>query len=119
MADLKDKINLNTKAGRKTLTVVYYVGHGMMLNNHNQSYIVLPDLTNPVFPLEAAIRSLSKIDNSFVIGIFDCQREVFKPQMLQGSLNVREGEENKVDLDTGDNIILIFGCAINIEVPNL
>ena len=88
MADLKDKIKLNLKSGRKTLIVIYYVGHGIMLNNHNQSYIVLPDLSNPIFPLEAAIRSLSKLDNCFVIGILDCERELFKPQMLQGSLNV-------------------------------
>ena len=60
----------------------------MMLNNHNQSYIVLPDITDPIYPLEAAIRGLSKLENSFVIGILDCERELLKQQMLQGSLNV-------------------------------
>ena len=79
IADLKVKIQLNAKLGRMTLIVIYYVGHGIMLNNHNQSYIVLPDLTDPVYPLEKAIRSLSKLENSFVIGILDCEREVLKP----------------------------------------
>ena len=29
-AEIKSKIVINKKAGRKTLTVIYYCGHGMM-----------------------------------------------------------------------------------------
>ena len=32
-AEIKSKIVINKKAGRKTLMLIYYAGHGMMQNN--------------------------------------------------------------------------------------
>ena len=38
---LQNKIAANSSSNQKTLTLVYYGGHGMM--NNNQSQIVVPD----------------------------------------------------------------------------
>ena len=39
--EYQSKINNNADKNLKTLTIVYYAGHGMM--KENQSQIVLPD----------------------------------------------------------------------------
>ena len=74
------KILENAESGKKTLTIVYYGGHGVMKANHSQ--IILPDPSKPLYDLESRIRSLSQLDNSFVIGIFDCCREAYDESML-------------------------------------
>ena len=74
------KIEANKAAKRKTLTLVYYAGHGFI--KENKSYIALPDPLNPQYNLEDTLRSLARIDNSFVIGIFDCCRDAYSKSMF-------------------------------------
>ena len=54
----------------------------MMVDNHSQ--IVLPDSKKriPLYNLEARLRALSNLDNSFVIGIFDCSRYAYDEDMF-------------------------------------
>ena len=55
---LKQKVNANSDVGKKTLTVVYYGGHGMQ--NEGLSHIVMPDGQHklPLFNLENSLRAL-------------------------------------------------------------
>ena len=72
----------NSDSNKKTLTLVYYGGHGMMKDNMSQ--IVMPDSKKkiPLYNLESRLRSLGELDNSFVIGIFDCCREAYDEGMF-------------------------------------
>ena len=57
----------------------------------------------PLYNLEARLRSLGELDNSFVIGIFDCCREAYDEDMFQ-KLATRGGdgnEENEVVIEKG------------------
>ena len=57
---------------------IYYAGHGMM---KNYTYAVLNAAEGKkVYPLEALIRNLAKIKQSYVVGVFDCCREEFLPE---------------------------------------
>ena len=85
----------NADANRKTLTIVYYAGHGMMKNN--QSQIVLPDAAFPLYNLEARLRALGELDNSYVIGIFDCCREAYDIAMFP-KMASRGGDGNKEEV---------------------
>ena len=117
---LQNKIAQNSSINQKTLTVVYYGGHGMM--NDNQSQIVLPDASKkiPLYNLEARLRAMGQEDNSYVIGIFDCCREKYNeanfPKLaLRGDGDANE--EKEVLVEKGQNVFLIFGCPANRGVP--
>ena len=73
------KIAANKKEGKMTITLVYYAGHGTM--KENKSFIVLPDPTNHLYPLEDELRVLSRMDNSFVVCIFDCCRDTYSDSL--------------------------------------
>ena len=112
MLSYQKKINFNSDRGLKTLTVVYFGGHGMMKDNLSQ--IVMPDgqTATPLFNLENKLRAFGMLDNSFVIGIFDCCREpfkqdIFKPKEMRSGLGT---EEKKAVVKEGRNVFLIFGC---------
>ena len=91
---LQNKIAANSRSNQKTLTMVYYGGHGMM--NDNQSQIVLPDASKktPLYNLEARLRAMGQEDNSYVIGIFDCCREAFNQDMFP-KVATRGGDGNE------------------------
>ena len=44
----------------------------------------MPDASKkiPLYNLEARLRSLGEIDNSFIIGIFDCSREAYDEEIF-------------------------------------
>ena len=116
---LQNKIAANARSNQKTLTVVYYAGHGMM--NENQSQIILPDSSKkiPLYNLENRLRAMGQEDNSYVIGIFDCCREAYNEDNFP--LVVTRGgdgnEERDEVVETGQNVFLIFGCPSNRGVP--
>ena len=64
---MQRKIAENSSSNQKTLTIVYYGGHGMMKNN--QSQIVLPDESKkiPLYNLEARLWAMGEEDISSVI----------------------------------------------------
>ena len=78
-----------------------------------------PSKKIPLYNLEARLRSLGEMDNSFVIGIFDCCREaynagIFPPVATRGG----DGNEERDEVvETGQNVFLIFGCPSNKGVP--
>ena len=63
----------------------------------NQSQIVLPDATKPLYNLESRLRALSELDNSYVIGIFDCCREAYDKDIFPKVAN--RGGLKKADSD--------------------
>ena len=76
----------------------------------------------PLYNLEARLRSLGQLDNSFVIGIFDCCREAFDKSVFPPEAATRGGDGNEerddvVEKEEGRNVFLIFGCASNKSVP--
>ena len=77
MASYRKKINANSAVGLKTITVVYYGGHGMQKDG--LSHIVMRDKDNktPLYNLENSLRAMGAQDGSYVIGIFDCCRELY------------------------------------------
>ena len=73
----------------------------------------------PLYNLESRLRALGDLDNSFVIGIFDCCREAYDESMFP-PVKTRGGDGNeKRDfvVESGQNVFLIFGCPSNKGVP--
>ena len=112
-ASYRKRINANADVGRKTLTVVYYGGHGMQKDG--LSHIVMRDDQNktPLYNLENSLRAMGAQADSYVIGIFDCCRELysqshFKPVEMRNGVGT---EEKKKTVKESRNVILIFGCA--------
>ena len=88
----------------------YYSGHGVL---ESTTKIILPDEVykqhrNP-FPLESRLRSLKVIEFTYVIGVFDCCRSIFKtPQQVtehRGAIDQADEEEHE-----DHNLVLVFGC---------
>ena len=78
-----------------------------------------PQKKIPLYNLEARLRSLADLDNSYVIGIFDCCREAYDESMFP-PVATRGGdgnEEREVMVEKGKNLFLIFGCPSNRGVP--
>ena len=62
-----------------TLYFIYYAGHGVMRNN--QTYAVLgveKDKQKALYPLEANLRAISKINGGYLICVLACCREKFE-----------------------------------------
>ena len=55
---------------------------------------MLPDAKSPLYNLENTLRNLSQLDNSYVIGIFDCCREAFNEAMFK-KVAMRGGSDNE------------------------
>ena len=81
----------------------------------------MPDANSkkPLYNLEARLRALGNLDNSFIVGIFDCCRDafdqsIFPPAVTKGIV----GKQNtEVETEKGRNVFLIFGCPSNKSVP--
>ena len=82
-----------------------------------------PQQKKPLYNLEARLRALGSLDNSFVIGIFDCCRDAFDKSIFPpdtAATRGGDGDEKRdevVEKDEGRNVFLIFGCASNKSVP--
>ena len=89
----------------------------------NQSQIVMPDPKSkkPLYNLEARLRALGNLDNSFIIGIFDCCRDQLDVSIFPPETAATRGNDDKQDVEVerekGRNVILIFGCPSNKSVP--
>ena len=64
---------------------------------------------------------MGNLDNSFVIGIFDCCREaynegVFPPKADRGGQGILTQD---VEIEKGRNVMLIFGCPPSKLVPGV
>ena len=74
---------------------------------------------NPLYNLESRLRSLGDLDNSYVIGIFDCCREAYDEGMFppMASRGGDGNDERETMVEKGQNVFLIFGCPSNKGVP--
>jgi len=103
------------KKGHKTLVFFYYAGHGAMTSvtyaivNHAEAK------HKAKYPLELQLRTLGSIQDTFVLGVFDCCR-VELPEHLRGTGDDK-GEELDLMLADYKNCILTFGCAPRKGVP--
>ena len=76
---LRKALNDNYKAEKKTLAVIYFAGHGVMLKNENNIVVLEDDKSKRFYRLEFHSQALSKIPKSYIITIFDCCREYMPP----------------------------------------
>ena len=76
---IRKALNDNNKAEKKTLIVIYFAGHGVMLKNENNIVVLEDDTSKRLYRLEFHSQALSKIPNSYIITIFDCCREYVAP----------------------------------------
>lgn len=74
----------------------------------------MPDPQKPLYNLENRLCALGELDNSFVIGIFDCCREAYDeskfPSIATRGIGGVGNEEKEVLTGKGQNVFLIFGC---------
>ena len=90
-----------------------------MMDNQSQAVIPDPKQKIPLYNLEAKLRALGNLDNSFVIGIFDCCRDAFDERIFPPK-KTKGGNSNAtpdVEVEKGRNVFLIFGCPSNKSVP--
>ena len=115
----------NKNKKKKTLVVIYFAGHGVMLKNQNNIVVLDKDKKKRYFNLELWSRSLSSIEGSYIITIFDCCREYMPVPTTRGIGSNEEDAEHDVSapenpedmMHSYTNLILINGCAPNKTVP--
>jgi len=101
----------HTNATKSTLLSVYYTGHGVL---EYTTKIVLNE-AEPLFryfDLEQKLSSLSKMDNNFIHGVFDCCREELP---RSGTKDIGDTDDRK-NL-TNQNLFVVFGCPPRTGVP--
>ena len=66
----------------------------------------------PLYNLEVRLRALGNLDNSYVIGIFDCCRQAYDEGMFppEGTRGGNGNAERDEEVAKGRNVFLIFGC---------
>ena len=76
--DMKNEIKKNWEIGQqKTFVFVYYAGHGFM---DNGTTAILLNSDNPKkvhWNMELLLRTLGTQEGAYVVGLFDCCREIF------------------------------------------
>ena len=97
--------------------MIYFAGHGVMYKNSNHIVVLENDKKKRFYNLEAMTRSLSKIEGSYIITIFDCCREYMAPlDTVTRGLNV-DDPVSEEHLHSDTNFIIINGCPPNKTVP--
>ena len=79
MKKFRSALTENLKAEKKTLVVIYYAGHGVMLKNENNIVLLEENENKRLYRLEQHSRALSKFKGSYILTIFDCCREYMAP----------------------------------------
>ena len=94
---LYNKILNKSQDDKKTLIVIYYAGHGLMVRNENK--IVVQEKTEDkyLYNLEFQSQALSKIENSYILTIFDCCREYQAPYAKENRGSGNGGNGNNYD----------------------
>ena len=120
MNETMNQVYMNSKAGDNTLMYCYYAGHGFCDNN---TYIICTD--GKSFPLEKYLRIIGRMDQSYVIGLFDCCREKIAEGDFRGGKKIdldslmNELEENDPSSEQTmhTNYLVTFGCPPSKGVP--
>ena len=86
MQDLTAKIYENNSANVKTFIFLYYAGHGAMVNG--QTVFVLNEKRN--YPVEAQLRALAQLSNSYVVALLDCCRETWRDPSRGGGAELED-----------------------------
>ena len=113
----KKEIMDNSDKGLKTLLLIYFAGHGVMYKNLNNIVAVESNENKRLYGLEAMSRSLSCLEGSYVITIFDCCREYMAPRDTSTrGLNDQDSVPD-IYMSSNTNLILVNGCPPNKLVP--
>lgn len=103
MRDVMHQVDENSRQGMKTLVFLYFAGHAEMDNFTN--VLLNADTREKYrFPLEMHLRTLGKIEDTYVIAVFDCCRSRVHPA-LRGGAGVFED-----DGASYQNFFFSFGC---------
>ena len=84
--DVQTRVGINQKKGHKTLVFFYYAGHGAMTSITYAIVNQAPRVLKARYPLEQMLRSLGSIEDTYVLGVFDCCR-VELAEHLRGTAN--------------------------------
>ena len=81
---LSSKTNKNGSKG--LVFYCYFSGHGVLEDGTTR--VILPSDNMSVnknpFPLEVRLRNLKLIEHCYIIGVFDCCRQIFKSDIARG-----------------------------------
>ena len=101
--------------GERTLLFAYYAGHGMA-DQHLQ--VQLNETKR--YPMEKMLRSIAKMDGSYVMGLFDCCRERIVAEPSRGG---GEADDDGMAAagnslpEQQENFIITYGCPPTEGVP--
>ena len=74
------QVDENSSQGKKTFVFLYFAGHAEM-DNLTNALLNADNKENYRFPLEAQLRALGRIEDAYVISIFDCCRSRVHPAL--------------------------------------
>ncbi len=100
------QVDVNSSQGKKTFIFLYFAGHAEM-DNFTNALLNADNKENYRFQLETQLRALGRIEDAFVISIFDCCRSRVHKALrnLKGS---HDDEEKSYQ-----NFFFSFGCPPN------
>lgn len=105
--ELALKVAKATAVEKKILVFWYYAGHGTQDNTVSMMLNVASGRHS--YPIELQLRTLSKCNSAYVVGMMDCCRNKLK---TRGN----GGNDNEA-VEEGENIILAFGCPPSNDTP--
>ena len=106
MRSVMQEVNKNSIQGMKTFVFLYLSGHGEM-DNLTNALLNADSKENYRFPLEAQLRALGRMEDAYVISIFDCCRSRVHPA-LRNIKSSHDDEEKSYQ-----NFFFSFGCPPN------
>ena len=109
MKKIRNKLSDNSEAEKKTLVIIYFAGHGVMLKNENNIAVLETDENKRFYGLECSSRALSEISGSYIITVFDCCREYVSPPEKKdrglGDINTETIQDPHDKLHSNENFI--------------
>ena len=109
MKKIRKKLSDNSEAEKKTLVIIYFAGHGVMLKNENNIAVLETDEKKRYYGLECSSRALSDIPRSYIITVFDCCREYVTPPKKEdrglGDMNTDTKQDSHDKLHSIENFI--------------
>jgi hypothetical protein len=114
VTELKLKYIAAQEDGVNTLFVIWYGGHGVMLNTTTQVVVNDSDPKRRCYPLELNLNHFSNFKHSYTVVILDCCRTLFKQYGTGAGRG--DGPEDKLAASLGQ-IKFVFACQPGDATP--
>ena len=114
VTELKLKYLAAQKDGVNTLFVIWYGGHGAMLNTTTQVVVNESDPKLRCYPLELNLNHFSNFKHTYTVVILDCCRTLFK--QYGTGVGRGDGPEDKLAASLGQ-IKFVYGCQPGDATP--